>query len=242
MPLPLYLALTAPEISAADTLPKQLAYMACHFSPYGSGLSNFPQSLPADSMLILNDATPAEGHDPELIGRQLNTVSEEFHCSCILLDLQRPVNDLTCRIAEAIVSTVSCPVAVSEGYAAQLKCPVFLSAPPADRLLQEHLEPWQGREIWLEAALDAKRITLDKTGSRTAPVDPCAPALLPHRSVQLHCHYKIEPEPEQVCFTLQRTGEDLKDLLTEAESLGVVGAVGLYQELGKTFHTSVTEE
>lgn len=232
MPLPLYLALTAPELSTAGALPRHLAYMACHFSPYSTGLSNIPQCLPSGSMLILNDETPVEGHDPELIGRQLVEVSENLHCSCILLDLQRPFGDVTCRIAEAILLNASCPVAVSESYATQLKCPVFLSAPPADRLLREYLEPWQAREIWLEAALDAKSITVDKSGSRTAPAAPCDSSLLPHRSEQLYCHYKIEPEPEQVCFTLQRTQEDLKDLLAEAESLGVVGAVGLYQELG----------
>ena len=133
MPLPLYLALTAPELSATEELPKHLAYMACHFSPYGSGLSNFPQNLPEGSMLILNDSTPTGGHDPQLIGKQLAEGSQQLGCSHILLDLQRPVDELTYRIADAIVSAVSCPVAVSEGYAPQLNCPVFLSAPPLVR-------------------------------------------------------------------------------------------------------------
>ena len=236
MVLPLYLAMTGPELSAASVFPAHLAYMACHFSPYSTGLSNFPQALPEGSMLILNDSNPPRGHDPELIGKQLAESAEMLQCSCVLLDLQRPVNDLTFQIAEAAVSAVSCPVAVSEGYAAQLKCPIFLSACPPDITLKEHLKNWQDREIWLEAAPSATRITVDKAGSRLAPDSPCDPAFLPHRSEPLHCHYKIEVTPEQVCFTLQRTAEDLKELLTEGENLGVVGAVGLYQELGTEFH------
>lgn len=236
MVLPLYLALTAPELSAASALPKHLAYMACHFSPYSAGLSNFPQALPAGSMLILNDSTPALAHDPLLIGVQLAEAAERLQCSCVLLDLQRPFSDLTFRIAEAVISAVSCPVAVSEGYAAQLTCPVFLSAPPVGISLQAHLKNWQDREIWLEAALGTTVITVEKSGSRTAPAETCDPALLPHRSEKLHCHYKTEIEPEQVCFTLQRTEDDLKELLSDADALGVVGAVGLYQELGAEFH------
>lgn len=236
MGLPLYLALAAPELSAASTLPKHLAYMACHFSSFNNGLSNFPQTLPEGSMLILNDSTPALAHDPLLISRQLAEATERLHCCCVLLDFQRPANDLTFQIAEAAISALSCPVAVSEQYAIHLKCPVFLSALPADCSLKEHLKNWQDRKIYLEAALDASAIIVDRSGSRRSFANRCDPAHLPHRSQQLHCHYKMEVAPEQVCFTLQRTGEDLKELLAEAEKLGVVGAVGLYQELGTEFH------
>lgn len=236
MPLPLYLALTAPELSAAGALPEHLAYMACHFSPYSAGLSNFPQALPTGSMLILNDSTPAFVHDPLLIGTQLAEAAEHLQCSCVLLDLQRPVNDLTFRIAEAVISAVSCPVAVSEGYAAQLKCPVFLSACPPGVPLKEHFKNWPARDIWLEVALGTTVITVERSGSRQAPANPCDPAHLPHRSQHLHCHYKTEIQPEQVCFTLQRTENDVQELLAEAETLGVSGAVGLYQELGAAFH------
>lgn len=211
--------------------------MSCHFSPCNTGLSNFPQSLPEGAMLILNDSTPANGHDPELIGRQLAEICEMWKCSYVLLDLQRPVNGLTCQIAAAVFSSVSCPVAISEGYADQLACPVFLSAPPVDRPLAQWLHPWQGREIWLEAALDATVITLQKTGSTRGQASPCDPSLLPHRSEQLHCHYRIDAKPEQICFTLQRLPGDLAALMKEAEALGVAGAVGLYQELGLFFHS-----
>lgn len=235
MGLPLYLAITAPELSTAEVLPKHLAYMACVLSPYSTGLSNYPQSLPEGAVLILNDSTPAGGHDPKLIGGQTAEISRQFGCSGILLDFQRPDNALTFQIAEEILSSVSYPVAVSEDYARELDCPVFLSAPPADCRLDRWLSPWKDREIWLEAALDARTVTLDKTGSWVHPANPCDPDLLPHRSQQLHCHYKTEVASVQVHFTLQRTKEDLKAQLQEAESLGVTMAVGLYQELGFPF-------
>ena len=40
MVLPLYLALTAAEISRISSPPALCAYMACHFSPYTEGISN----------------------------------------------------------------------------------------------------------------------------------------------------------------------------------------------------------
>ena len=50
----LNLAMTAAELGAAP-LPSHPAWMACHFSPYSTGLTNLPPKLPQDSLLILND-------------------------------------------------------------------------------------------------------------------------------------------------------------------------------------------
>ncbi len=236
MGLPLYLALTAPELSTVNTFPKYLAYMACHFSSCNAGLSNFPVSLPFGSMLILNDSIPAQEHDPELICKQLADFSSQWNFHSILLDFQRASNELTQQIAAEIVHSLSCPVIVSDCYAQQLDCPVFLSAVPANKSLKKWLDPWHGREIWLEVALDTRIITVDKDGSRQSSANPSDLSLLPHRDDKLYCHYKIEPEGDQIQFTLQRTEDDLIALLQEAESLGVVGAVGLYQELGTKFH------
>ena len=49
-----YLAMTASEFAKADPLPPHVAWMACHFSPYDSGLTNLPRKLPTNSLLILN--------------------------------------------------------------------------------------------------------------------------------------------------------------------------------------------
>ncbi len=231
MALPLYLAMTAFEISAAPVLPERFAYMACHFSPYTPGLSNIPQSMPENSMLILNDSTPVGEHDPALIAAQLKLLVEQQGCSRVLLDLQRPPEQAAMEIAACVVSSLSCPVGVSEGYAKALSCPVFLSSPPMVRALKEHLLPWEGREIWLEAAMDTQIITVDESGSYDDQGCVCTPSALPHQESRLHCHYRIEPYADRVQFTLQRTPEDLNALLEEAERLGVVCSVGLYQEL-----------
>ena len=47
----------------------------------------------------------------------------------------------------------------------------------------------------------------------------------------LHCHYRIQENPDRVDFTLYRTREDLDALMQEAAQLGVTLAVGLWQEL-----------
>ncbi len=232
--MPLYLALTPPELSTVKDYPQNLAYMACHFSPYSSGLINLPADLPIDSILILNDSTPAEGHDPKTVAFQLAEAAEKLQCHGVLLDFERPENPLAGQIAEAILHTLPCPVAVSEKYARTLPCAVFLSAPPPERTLSQWLSPWDGREIWLEAAISAVVMTLTQDGCCVLPTvynaDP-----LPHRCEVLHCHYKTDILPQKVQFTLHRTPEDLKGLLEEAENLGVTLGVGLYQELGFPF-------
>ena len=66
-----FLAMTAAEIRGTETLPPKTAWMACHFSPYSTGLSNLPKALPPGSMVILDDITPIHGHDSETIAALL---------------------------------------------------------------------------------------------------------------------------------------------------------------------------
>ena len=234
MALPLYLAMTAAEISRATVLPNNCAYMACHFSPYGTGLSNFPQELPENALLIVNDRTPVQGHDPILIAEQLVQMAEDWKVSGILLDFQRPAQTETDRIAKAILAALPCPVGICEHYARELDCPVFLPPPPPDSSLNQYISHWHGRELWLEVALDSKAILITEEGSQSPPAPADLP-FFPYRDSRLHCSYHINAQPDQVLFTLRRTAEDLGDLLTEAEALGVTRAVGLFQELGKFF-------
>ena len=102
MALPLYLALTMAEFHNCSRLPEHAAWMACHYSPYGLGLSNLPRELPERGMLILNDRTPAQGHDPERILRQLTELAEILHYKYILLDFQRPDSPENAAVAKAI--------------------------------------------------------------------------------------------------------------------------------------------
>ena len=230
MGISLYLAMTAAEISACDTLPDMLAYMACHFSPYSTGLSNIPGSLPPESVLILNDRTPICGHDPKLITYLLTQALDVQQCKGLLLDFQRPGCEESAVLAKQLINEVPCPVGLSAAFAAEHSCPVFLPPPPLDDPLADYLAPWAGREVWLEAALDGTQLNLTAKGCKTSPIP--FPALSGgFCDEDLCCHYQIHPHPDRAEFILYRTREDLDALLVKAESLGVTMAVGLWQEL-----------
>ena len=71
MGLHCYLAMTAREINQCPLLPSKIAWMACHFSPYGTGLVGLPEKLPQGSLIIVNDRIPIRSHDPGQIVYQL---------------------------------------------------------------------------------------------------------------------------------------------------------------------------
>ena len=202
---PFYLAMTAAEFHSNPVISQPAAWMACHFSCYGTGLSNLPTSLPEGSMLIVNDRTPVCGHDPFLIVEQLTEAVDRLHPGCILLDFQRPNYPETAAIAQAIVSQLACPVGVAEGYADTLDCPVFLPPPPLDQPLKIHLQPWEHREIWLEAALDKTTITVTEEGSTFSPgiFSPDPDSSFYEGS--LFCHYRVETTDTSALFHLFRT-------------------------------------
>ena len=223
-----YLAMTGAEFTAAAKLPEHMAWMACHFSCYGTGLSNLPPSLPEGSMIILNDRTPVQGHDPGLILEQLTILYEQLAPNCFLLDLQRPGGT---QIVKALTQGLPCPVGVTAAYAKELSCPVFLEPPPLHVPLQEHLAPWEGREVWLEAALEAERITVDTQGSQVEPADIALLDEPVFEEPELHCRYHIKLTDNTAVFQLLRAREDLVRLLEDAQNFGVTQAVGLYQQL-----------
>ncbi len=225
MVLPLYLALTAAEFAVCSSFPQNVAWMACHFSSYGTGLSNLPPKLAEGAMVILNDRTPIHGHDPDTILRQLI----DLHPDQLLLDFQRSGVDATFELSRILIKELPCPVAVSHNYAKDLTCPVFLPPIPPDVPLAEYLAPWQGREIWLEAALEGITYTLTEEGCATAPLLHFPAEGF--REESLHCHYQIIPQDNRVDFHLYRTADDLRSLLENAKAHGVTKAVGLYQEL-----------
>ncbi len=230
MVLPLYLAQTALEM-AGNSQPQRLAYMACHFSPGGQGLSNLPQLLPAGAMLILDDSTPMAGHDPELIEKQLTDTLRQQGCESLLLDFQRTDIPGQSELAKRLCEALPCPVGVSDRYAQELSCPVFLPPLPPDKPLVEYLAPWQNREIWLEAALDRITLTLTEAGCTIESLRD-----FPENSLSdsmLHCNYTVETTADSAIFHLWRTRQDLDMLLSEAEPLGVSKTIGLWQELGK---------
>ncbi len=228
-----YLAMTAAEIQGIDSLPAKLGYMACHFSSYGTGLSNCPTSLPPGSILILNDRIPICGHSPDTVAAQVAEMAEAFSCDSVLLDFQRPDNAETAAVCRRITESCPCPVGVSHLYAQSLSCPVFLPLPPLDQPLQTHLAPWNGRELWLEVGLQDGCFTLTPKGCTFSESFYEMPPEACFLEESLHCRYRIEPGSEETRFYLYRGQQELDALLQEAEALGVAKVIGLYQQLGK---------
>lgn len=227
--MPLYLAMTAAEVGCAENLPENMAWMACHFSPYGTGLSNLPRDLPKGSMLILNDRTPICGHDPERIAEQLTESVSTLGCSGVLLDLQRPHVSETEQLCDHLVKALSCPVGVTEFYAKGLDCPVFLSPLPPGTTLERHIKPWEGRELWLEVVTDVRTAIVTETGCQWT-TDPDFQESQWFEEPHLHCRYCWSHDEKQAVVTFQRTAAHFPALLEEAEKLGITRAVGLYQQ------------
>lgn len=231
MEIEAYLAMTAAELEQVRTLPPKIAWMACHFSLYGTGLSNLPQSLPEGSLLMLNDRTPWWNHDKGRILSQLEQRLEGLSCAGLLLDFQRPDVPEVAELAGFLCGGLSCPVGVSEPYAGGLTCPVFLPPLPLGKTIEEYLRPWEGREIWLDMAPQCCEIRLSTVGSTVTSMPFFPPPEDSHRDEQLHCRYTVEVCSDCATFTLYRTREDFPSLLAQAQTFGVTTAVGLWQEL-----------
>lgn len=228
MALPIYLAMTAAEYEkSADTVDK-MAWMACHFSPYGTGLSNFPSKLPEGAILILNDRTPVCGHDPELIATQIKELTEQFACSRVLLDLQRPGETQTATIVQRILQKLSCPVAVSEPYGEDWDCPIFLSPLPLLRSLEDHLAFWGKREVWLELTGAAACYKVTEAGCHCGR-ESAVPHYM-HIDEALCCRYTIEETDEAISFHIRQDPLLVQQKASHIENITCL--VGLYQELG----------
>lgn len=230
--MPCYLAMTASELARAQALPARYAWMACHFSQSGVGLSNRPTRLAPEAMLIVNDRFGASAHDSAQIAAEVDAIVRGSGIECVLLDFQRPGNECAAAVAAALVRTVGCSVGVTPAYAAGLECPVFVPPVPPYRTAEAYLAEWAGREIWLEAALSRAAITLTAAGADIRDDFPEPPPENAHRDEALACHYRARVGGDAACFRLFRTAEDLQSLLARAEKCGVTRSVGLYQELG----------
>ena len=235
MALPLNLAMTQSEIAAADQLPSRLAWMSCQFSPFTKGITNIPKSLPEGAMLILDDRQNCFTHSPDLVARQLLDAVQQLGCESVLLDFQRPADPESITMVRIIVEALPCPVAVTEEFAKDLTCPVFLAPCPLHVPMADYLLPWNGREIWLEAALCQENITVTKHGTTFAPFYPVHVPEGSFYSEKLRCRYSTSVSGDCIAFTLFDTPETLKGKLQEAHALGVCRMVGLYQELGTFF-------
>ena len=228
MEIPLYLSMTAAEFSSCMEFPIHTAWMACHFSPYGTGLTNLPARLPKGSLLILNDRTPVHRHDPIHIRQMLADTVSSFGCSAILLDMQRRDSPETKTIVQNVL-TLPYPVCVSDVYAKELDCPVFLPPVPLTQTPEAYFSPWKGREIWLDVTMESAEFTITANGSKCCPYKSVGE--FPFREERLCCHYRAELQNDCARFYLHRTKEDIYDLLSQSAAYGVTTGVGLWQEL-----------
>jgi len=226
-----YLAMTAAEFAGCDQLPPRMAWMACHFSSYGTGLCNFPPAIAEGSMVIVNDRTPICGHNPELICQQLTQLCQKQSGCAVLLDFQRPDSPELQQLAQLLTRELSCPVGVSSIYAQGLDCPVFVPPPAPHHTLKQHLQSWQGREIWLEAATGYWEVTIDASGMSLEEVPPFPPNDPCFYEASVHSQYCIYCQEDLICFRMWRSRQELEDLLADAVELGAKRSIGLYQQL-----------
>lgn len=229
MRLSCYLALTPEELAQCSAPPRHIAWMACHFSFYGTGLTNIPQKLPPDSMLIINDRVSLQRHDPEQILQELLQAEEALRPAGLLLDLQEPPTPLSEKIASTLAEKLTCPVGVPQAYAHCSDGPVFLAAPPLDIPLQKYASGWKGRELWLEAATETARLHITEKG---AGYEVCSLQDRPaFQDETLCCGYKLLTSDDTLTVQLYRDQKNVADLLSGAEELGFTKAIGLYQQL-----------
>lgn len=220
----LYLAMTAQELTLFSN-PALSAYMACHFSPYDPGLTNLPESITADSMVILNDRIPFLHHDCRLIASQLASLP----CESLLLDLQNTEPEQAKELITSVLSVVSVPVAVSEQYAVDCPCAVFLSTVDADRDPLASLNAWSGRDIWLDMSPGCVCYRIDSHGSRRTreKIFPDSPI---HADPNLPCHYGITLTEAEAIFYIYRTWEDIARIMDQGKKMGISRCIGLHQE------------
>ena len=227
MGIPQYLAMTEGEIAAASVLPAALARMGCHFS--GSGLAGLPEKLPPEALLILDDSTPmAERPVPE-IADALEAVLARFSCRGLLLDFQRPGISAQRALAAFLRDRLPCPIAAPPEYAPE-NCAVFLPPVPILETPETYLRAWQGREIWLDTARCETDLHLTKRGCTLLP--GCGgTGERQFYDDTLCCRYSIREEADGFSFHLFRDRPCISSLLSRAEPLGTVLAVGLWQEM-----------
>lgn len=230
MILPCYLAMTALEFMSVMPQDPYVAWLSCHFSNYHTGLTNLPKFLPAGSMVIVDDMIPIESHDPNRICQELTDLVATFQLSGVLLDLQRPNVDESYGLCKVLSQALPCPVGVTEYYAEGLSCPVLISVPLRTDICAL-VKKWKGRELWLEAALEAQKITISKEGAQVAPWDIEDLPEPFHEDAALHCRYHWQARNSTAVFTVQRDFAALEHLVDAASKLGVTRAVGLYQQL-----------
>lgn len=227
MVFPIYLAMTAAELSAASGNPYGCGVMTQCFSSQGSGPGYLPEALPEGSVLLLNDHVPFDGHDIFRIGSHLAQYCAQKNPRAVILDFQRSFTPDLQALTAHLNACLPVPVIPPPAYADN--GPVFLPPVPTNKSPEKILAPWKGREIWLELTFLGQQFSVTETGcSITSLSYPLRDT--PFYDRQALCHYRIEETDEAVLFRLHRTRDDYTLFLQEAAEMGVCGAIALFQE------------
>ena len=181
---------------------------------------------------MLNDRMPCQGHSADLVSGQLADAVMQLGCESVLLDFQRPPDPESSAMVSNLIRSLPCPVAVTESFAEGFSCPVFLGPGPLHLPLEEHLTPWKGREIWLEAALCQESVKVSPQGSVITPIFPTQRLSGGFYDEILRCRYQSQIRHDALEFTLFDTPKSLEQKLETAADLGVSRVIGLWQELG----------
>ena len=208
MPIPVYYAVTTQELQSLQHYPEYLALI-----DFYNGTK--------DAIVILTDRRPWHLQQVREIVREQPK---------ILLDFQHPDDPENHKLI-AELERLRLPYCATSIYAGKYDCAVLVPPVPLTSTLADHIAPWKGREIWLELALDGQRMTVTKDGCTERYVPHAQQRQACHTDEKLHCHYCIHTTENAAEFTLWRSKEDIAALLTEADSLGIRLAVGLWQEL-----------
>ena len=220
-----YLAMTASEILETGIVPEKLALISDPDS-----LDRLPGWIPAETVLLLTDETALGQEHLDALQR----LTEAGRVSEVILDFQKPGDEITEDFTRLALKTLRCPVCVSQQYGQGLECPVLLPPAPPDESLEEYLLPWAGRGVWLEGALEKMKVTVTEGGAVSTPPRPWTGEKIGFRDENLCCHYSYSVT-DKAEFCLWRTGEDLKRLLEKAEGEEFCRMICLFQEVGEIF-------
>lgn len=222
MAIQFHLAMTAEDISIFPVLPENPAFI---FHSY----PDISPEIPNGAIPVLTDLHPVHSGLAEPTAHWIR----QWNCEAVVLDFQKPKDKEAGQFARLLQNFVSCPVVVSELYAEHMDCPVFLSPLPHHKTLQDHLAPWQSREIWMDLSPSPQQLRLTEQGCSPLLDFPFPACSHIHENQQLHCHYSIALEPDCAVFTFWRTEDDFAALLQELEDVGIYHAIGLHQEWTK---------
>ena len=201
MGLPHYLAMTPEEFTRIAPLPDKPAWMSCRFSPQDQHLIHIPSQLPAGSILIIDDAFDLIDPNLDEIIQSLKHLFPALHG--VLLDFQKPNNEVIPQLAHILSQQLPCPVGLSSLYAKEWEGPVFLPPVPLHLPIEEHLAPYAHQELWLDTSPESEQIHVTSAGIHYSPTAVDKSAFL-HKDSILHCHYGIEIREDEICFHLYK--------------------------------------